>query len=215
MATVRRYSTLDNLIMRLDKAVSPVFGEAARAGRENPAHAAPPDSLVPAERRHAAGLMRVDHAGEVSAQALYQGQGLTARDPVVREKMQQSADEEIDHLVWCRERLQELDSRTSYLDPLWYVGSFTLGALAGLCGDAWSLGFVAETERQVVQHLDSHLHRLPAGDDRSRRILVQMREDEQHHGTVALEAGARELPSPVRRLMRLCSRVMTTTAYYI
>jgi ubiquinone biosynthesis monooxygenase Coq7 len=159
--------------------------------------------------------MRVDHAGEVSAQALYQGQGLTARDPVVREKMQQSADEEIDHLVWCRERLQELDSRTSYLDPLWYVGSFTLGALAGLCGDAWSLGFVAETERQVVQHLDSHLHRLPAGDDRSRRILVQMREDEQHHGTVALEAGARELPSPVRRLMRLCSRVMTTTAYYI
>ena len=215
MTTARRYSALDKLILRLDKAVGPVFGEPARAGRANPAQAAAADALNPVERRHAAGLMRVDHAGEVSAQALYQGQELTARDPVVREKMQQSADEEIDHLVWCRERLQELDSRTSYLDPFWYLGSFTLGAVAGLCGDAWSLGFVAETERQVVQHLDSHLDRLPAGDDRSRRILLQMREDEQHHGTVALEAGARELPPPIRRLMRLCSRLMTTTAYYL
>ena len=215
MSTQRRYSPLDDLILRLDRALAPVLGARVRPGRENPAAACPPDSLEPAEARHAAGLMRVDHAGEVAAQALYQGQGLTARDPEVQARMQTSADEEIDHLIWCEDRLRELNARPSRLGPLWYLGSFSLGALAGLCGDAWSLGFVAETERQVVEHLDAHLARLPPGDERSRRILEQMREDERRHGTVAEEAGARELPPPVRRLMRLCSRVMTSTAYYL
>jgi len=214
VTTQRRYTALDRLVLRLDRAIAPVFGARARAARDNPAAAAPPDSLEAPARRHAAGLIRVDHAGEVSAQALYQGQGLTARDPDIRAGMEASAAEEIDHLVWCGQRLRELDSHPSRLNSLWYLGSFSLGALAGLCGDAWSLGFVAETERQVVAHLDAHLARLPAGDERSRRILVQMRADEQHHATVALEAGARELPAPVRRIMTLCSRVMTTTAYY-
>jgi ubiquinone biosynthesis monooxygenase Coq7 len=159
--------------------------------------------------------MRVNHAGEVSAQALYQGQGLTARDPAVREAMAEAADEEVDHLAWCEERLDELRSHTSYLNPFWYLGSFSIGACAGLCGDRWSLGFVAETERQVVRHLESHLQQLPAADERSRRILAQMQEDEARHATTALEAGGAELPRPIRSLMQLCSRVMTTTAYYL
>jgi ubiquinone biosynthesis monooxygenase Coq7 len=159
--------------------------------------------------------MRVNHAGEVSAQALYQGQALTAKLAEVRGKMERAALEENDHLAWCERRLKELDSHTSMLNPLWYTGSFAIGALAGLAGDKWSLGFVVETERQVVKHLDEHLSRLPEQDRRSRAILEQMKEDETHHATAALNAGGAELPEPVRQLMRLTSKVMTNAAYYI
>lgn len=215
MQAERRYTPLDRLIMQVDGALAAALGTGHAAGRPNPAGDVAEALDSPAERRHVAGLMRVNHAGEVSAQALYQGQGLTAREPAVREAMATAAGEEVDHLVWCEERLSELDSRTSKLNPFWYLGAFSLGAVAGFCGDRWSLGFVAETERQVTEHLQSHLERLPPRDECSRRILVQMKEDEERHGTVALEAGAAELPRPVRELMRLCSKVMTTTAYYI
>jgi ubiquinone biosynthesis monooxygenase Coq7 len=170
-----------------------------------------PDGMA----RVSAALMRVNHAGEVAAQALYQGQGMTARDPAVRDAMQQAAREEIDHLVWCRQRVEQLGSRTSYLNPVWYLGSFSLGALAGALGDKWSLGFLAETEHQVVRHLDTHLERLPEIDMKSAAILRQMRQDELRHATTAVESGAAELPGPVKRMMRLCSRVMTGTAYLV
>ena len=159
--------------------------------------------------------MRVNHAGEVSAQALYKAQAITARENKVQEAMERSAEEEIDHLVWCQERLHELGGHTSYLGPLWFFGSFTIGSLAGLIGDKWNLGFVVETENQVVVHLDAHLQKIAECDLRSRAILKQMREDEAHHASVALHSGAAVLPEPVKKLMRLCSKVMTKTAYWI
>ena len=215
MYSGRQYSAIDQLIMGLDQAVSTAFGRPAVPVRPYPAQGLPDNALSEQERRHAAGLMRVDHAGEVAAQALYQGQGMTARKDEVRKSMEKAAGEEIDHLAWCEQRLSELNSHSSYLKPFWYVGSFTIGACAGVVGDKWSLGFVAETERQVVKHLDSHLERLPQHDERSRAILECMREDEGEHATVAMEAGATELPEPVKKLMTLCSKVMTTTAYYL
>ena len=211
----RRYGALDRLILSLDHALRTLWGEPQDTGRAYPAEPFEESALSEAERRHAAGLMRVDHAGEVSAQGLYQGQAVTARRPEVRRAMEQAAREENDHLVWCRRRLEELGSRTSLLDPFWYAGSFAIGALAGLAGDRWSLGFVVETERQVVRHLEDHLRRLPPQDARSRAILEQMKEDELHHATTALHAGAAELPAPVKGLMRITSKVMTTTAYWI
>jgi ubiquinone biosynthesis monooxygenase Coq7 len=159
--------------------------------------------------------MRVDHTGEVAAQALYHGQALTARTSGTRDAMEQAAREEGDHLRWCAERLVELDDKPSRLDPLWYMGSFLIGAAAGLAGDRWSLGFVAETERQVVRHLDGHLSSLPQGDARSRAILEQMRVDEGVHATTAIESGAADLPQPVKRLMTATARLMTETAYRI
>ena len=159
--------------------------------------------------------MRVNHAGEVAAQALYQGQALTARGSHVRESLRQAAQEEGDHLAWCEERLRELDSHPSVLNPLWYAGSLAIGALAGVLGDRVSLGFVAETERQVEGHLAEHLQRLPLNDERSRRILAQMKADETRHGENARAAGARELPAPVKLLMKLTARVMTRTAYWV
>ncbi len=159
--------------------------------------------------------MRVNHAGEVSAQALYQGQAFTAKLPNVREKMQQAAIEENDHLIWCEERLKELNSHTSLFNPLWYAGSFTIGALAGSAGDKWSLGFVVETENQVVRHLEQHLNSLPTSDAKSKAILEKMKEDELHHATMALESGAAELPKPAKLLMKLTSKIMTKTAYRI
>lgn len=162
-----------------------------------------------------AGLMRVNHSGEVAAQALYQGQAFTARSPAVRTAMHEASDEEGDHLAWCEERLRELDARPSLLNPLWYAGSFAIGALAGALGDRVSLGFVAETERQVEGHLHEHLERLPREDERSRRILEQMKHDESQHGERARNAGAVPLPAPVQRLMRLTSQVMTRTAYWL
>jgi ubiquinone biosynthesis monooxygenase Coq7 len=159
--------------------------------------------------------MRVNHAGEVCAQALYQGQALTARQDDTRRQMAQAAEEENDHLLWCRHRIHELGGHTSLLNPLWYSGSLAIGAVTGLLGDKWSLGFLAETEQQVVRHLEGHLQRLPENDEKSRAILEQMKTDEGEHRMTALNAGGVELPDPVKRLMTLASRVMTTTAYRI
>jgi len=167
------------------------------------------------QRRLVEGLMRVNHTGEVCAQALYQGQALTARDLVVREKLEQSAVEENDHLLWCDQRLQELNGHTSYLSPFWYTASLGIGIVAGLAGDDWSLGFLAETEYQVIRHLQSHLQRLPEQDGRSRAIILQMMEDEAHHATVAVRHGARSLPRPVKAIMQLQSRAMTSSAYWV
>ena len=166
------------------------------------------------DRRHVAGLMRVNHAGEVAAQGLYQGQAATARLDGVRAAMEQAAQEEADHLAWCESRLADLGSRPSLLNPLWYAGSYSIGAAAGLAGDRWSLGFVAETERQVVRHLEEHLERLPTDDERSRAILEQMKTDEEQHGAQAIESGGDALPAPIRGAMTLVSRLMTRGAYW-
>jgi len=160
-------------------------------------------------------MMRVNHAGEVCAQALYQGQALTARRIETRDQMKQASDEENDHLAWCRQRLDELGGHTSLFNPLWYTGSFAIGAASGLIGDKWSLGFLAETEHQVVKHLERHLRKLPSGDGKSRLILEQMKLDEAQHETSAHAAGATDLPEPVKKLMELASKVMTTTAYRV
>jgi ubiquinone biosynthesis monooxygenase Coq7 len=211
----RNYSPFDQLLLQIDKAVRTVCGAPPVTERPNPAQAQPEAELTADERRLAAGLMRVNHAGEVSAQALYQGQALTAKLTEVRDKMERAAMEENDHLAWCEQRLKELDSRTSALNPLWFAGSFAIGALAGLAGDKWSLGFVVETEKQVVKHLEEHLERLPEQDSKSRAVLEQMKEDEAHHATTALQSGGAELPGPVKQLMQLTSKVMTNTAYFI
>jgi ubiquinone biosynthesis monooxygenase Coq7 len=204
------------LISSADNALRTVHSSwAGKAGRPNPAGNIPDTLESDTERRHAAGLMRVNHAGEIAAQALYQGQALTARDPGVRAAMEHSAVEEEDHLAWCEDRLRELDSEPSKLAPFWYVGSFTIGAIAGAVGDRWSLGFVAETEKQVESHLDNHLEHIAESDRRSRAIIEQMRDDEIRHGEKARAAGAAELPEPVKKLMGLVSKVMTTTAYRI
>lgn len=206
----------DQILVSADRALRALFAP-ARAGRPTPqpASPAPEAPASEAERRLAAGLMRVNHAGEIAAQGLYHGQSLLARDPAVRELLEHSAREETDHLAWCEQRLEELHDRPSRLDPLWYAGSFAIGAAAALASDRVSLGFVAETERQVEAHLDSHLEQLPAGDLRSRAIVAQMRTDEQSHGAAALQAGGIALPSPVRKAMQLTARIMTTTARWI
>ena len=213
--TERNYTPFDTLILNVDQAVRTLFGKPQVTERSNPAQGLPETELSPSESHHVAGLMRINHAGEVCAQALYQGQALTARLPEVRTSMDRAAQEENDHLQWCEGRVNELGSHTSYLNPLWYAGSFAIGAIAGVAGDKWSLGFVAETERQVVRHLDSHLGKLPARDEKSRAILEQMREDELRHATIALEAGGAELPGPVKTLMGFTSKVMTSTVYWV
>lgn len=198
-----------------DDALRTVFGPASRPGRPSPAAGLDEAELSESDRRRAGRFMRVDHAGEVCAQALYQGQALTARLPTVREKMQQAAQEENDHLAWTEERIRELGTHKSLLNPLWYAGSFAIGAVAGAVGDKWSLGFVVETEKQVMEHLDSHLQELAEEDKKSRAILEQMKVDEGHHATAALNAGAASFPTPVRRIMKLSSRLMTRTALYL
>jgi ubiquinone biosynthesis monooxygenase Coq7 len=205
---------LDLLWAAADRALHTLAAPAS-AQRLNPAHAEVSGELLDEQRRHAAALMRINHAGEVAAQALYHGQALTARNPAIRETLRHAADEEGDHLAWCDERLRELGSRPSLLNPVWYAGSFAIGALAGACGDRVSLGFLVETERQVEGHLEDHLARLPAGDTRSRRVLEEMKRDETRHGDTAQAAGAAELPAPVKLLMKLTSRVMTRTAYWL
>lgn len=205
---------LDLLWAAADRALHTLAAPAS-AQRPNPALAEASAELADGERRHVAALMRINHAGEVAAQALYHGQALTARNPQLRETLRDAADEEGDHLAWCDERLRELGSRPSLLNPLWYAGSFAIGALAGACGDRVSLGFLVETERQVEGHLDDHLARLPTADARSRRVLEQMKSDEIRHGNTAHSAGAAELPGPVKLLMKLTSRVMTRTAYWL
>jgi ubiquinone biosynthesis monooxygenase Coq7 len=208
-------SPIDHLIIEFDTALRTIVG-GANAGRPTPGSSTTPNqSLDAAERKHAAGLMRVNHVGEVCAQALYQSQKLVARNPQIQEMLNHSAQEEMDHLAWCETRLQELGSHTSYLNPLWYAGSFAIGLAAGLAGDKWSLGFVVETEKQVENHLESHLEKLPLEDHRSRAIVEQMRIDEIEHGRAALDAGGVALPDPIQKLMKIVSKVMTTTAYKI
>ncbi len=216
MRTACCLSPLDRFIAELDRALrSACPASFHTAARENPAAAQPANELSAQERSLSGRLMRVNHAGEVAAQALYQGQAFTAHSDDMRNGMAQSAAEEIDHLVWCEQRLQELRASTSRLDPFWYLGSFAIGAVAGLVGDKFSLGFVAETEHQVVQHLQGHLQRLPAGDQKSRVILQQMKEDEARHGSTAIRAGGKSMPASVRALMRLTAKMMTATAYWI
>lgn len=211
----RDYTPLDQLLMRLHQALSGVAPPPVENTRPNPATGVAAPELDDAARRHAAGLMRVNHAGEVAAQALYQGHALVARSPEVREHMLEAAAEERSHLAWCEERLRELGEAPSRLDPLWYAGSFAMGALAGLAGDRWSLGFVEETERQVSEHLSGHLDQLPDEDARSRAIIEAMRADEERHGAEAVAAGAQPLPGPVRELMRAVARLMTRSAYWV
>ncbi len=213
--TTRSYSFADRLITQADQALRTVFGTPPGSGRPDPVASTPDTELDAVERARSLNLMRVNHAGEVCAQALYQGQALTARRDDTRRQLQQSADEENDHLTWCRQRIDELGGRTSLLNPVWYTGSLAIGAATGLLGDRWSLGFLAETERQVVAHLDGHLERLPAQDDRSRAILEQMKVDEEKHGNTAMDAGGSDLPDAVKQLMQLTSKLMTTTAYRI
>lgn len=209
------FNLADRLVLQLDQALHTLIPGSSTATRHTPAAAVEEAELSPQERQQAAALMRINHTGEVCAQALYQGQALTARLPDVRTSMDHAAREEIDHLAWCETRLQELDSRTSLLNPLWYAMSFGMGATAGLVGDKWSLGFVGETERQVCEHLEDHLDRLPVNDQKSRAVLTQMIVDERTHGEAAMAAGGAELPLPVKAGMKLMAGVMKTLTYRI
>ena len=209
-----RLPTPDDVILQLDKALRTVFASAG-SRREHPDAQVPEAEMSEAEKRHAAGLMRVNHSGEVCAQALYQGQALTARNPEAARALLEASDEETEHLAWCERRLNELGSHKSYLNPLWYTGSFALGVLAGALGDRWNLGFLAETERQVEGHLDGHLSTLPAQDAKSRAIVEQMKADEIKHAETALSHGGAELPAPVRQAMQTTSKLLTFAAYRI
>ena len=209
---MRPLSPLDRLLDATQNALSTVAGS-PRAERANPGLAEPEVVLEGDERRHAAGLMRINHVGEVCAQALYIGQAAVARDPATRAHLLHAAQEETDHLAWCADRLRELDSRPSLFNPLWYAGSFAIGAAAGLRGDGWNLGFVVETERQVEAHLEEHLASLPQADQRSRAILQLMKQDEARHADAAQAAGARNLPLPVKAAMRAASKLMKAVAY--
>jgi ubiquinone biosynthesis monooxygenase Coq7 len=211
----RRLSLIDRLITEADTVMRTITNRGHSAGRPSPSEGHSDSDLSDRERKHVAGLMRVNHTGEVCAQALYQGQALTAKLPTVREEMQQAAAEEVDHLVWCEERLRELDSHTSYLNPAWYGLSFALGAVAGAIGDSVSLGFVAATEERVCNHLKDHLQQLPEEDRKSQLILQQMLEDEQRHGENALQAGGTDFPQPVKDAMSAVSQVMTRSSYRI
>ncbi len=212
----RHYSIVDVVIGQIDHVLNNIFCEQS-SSRPYPAGPLPADDttstpLNSQQKQLAIGLMRVNHAGEISAQALYQGQSLTARDPSLRDKLSQASIEESDHLNWCRRRLKELDAQPSKLDPFWYLGSFALGMAAGIAGDRWNLGFLAETEYQVVRHLDSHLAELPENDSRSRAIVSQMKEDELCHAHLAEDLGAADLPPPVKAFMKFTSKIMTSVA---
>ncbi len=215
MSTLRTLSFVDRLIADLDHALLTSTSAAAHAARTSPAEGAESLPLDPDQRRHVAGLMRINHTGEVCAQALYLGQARVARDALTREHLLQAAQEEADHLAWCGQRLAELQDRPSLLNPLWYAGSYAIGMAAGLAGDGYNLGFVVETERQVEAHLEDHLRQLPDGDQRSRRILERMAAEEAEHAEQAKAAGARALPGPVPALMRAASELMKFGAYRI
>jgi 3-demethoxyubiquinol 3-hydroxylase len=206
--------SIDHLITGFDRALRTIVG-VARAARPSPAERVPEAELGQAERTHAAALMRVNHVGEVCAQALYQGQVLTARDPSARQKLERAAREEEDHLAWSASRIRELGGRPSLLNPLWYAGSLAMGAAAGALGDKWNLAFLAETERQVEEHLSGHLDTLPAADRRTRALVEAMRADEAKHRDMAIGLGAAEFPQTIKRAMRLAARVMTTVAYRV
>ena len=213
--SARQFDAVDKLINTIDVGLRTLFNNPDVTERTNPADDINETDLTDQEKKHIAGLMRINHCGEVCAQGLYQGQALTARLPEVREKMEQSAAEENDHLAWTASRVEQMDSHISYLNPMFYLGSVAIGAAAGIAGDKWSLGFVAETERQVVKHLDSHLRELPEEDRKSRAILEVMKDDELSHATTAMEHGAAELPTPIKSLMTLTSKLMTKTTYWI
>jgi ubiquinone biosynthesis monooxygenase Coq7 len=205
---------IDDFIAQFDRALRTVSG-VAEAVRASPASEVPEAELEPGARAHAAALMRVNHVGEVCAQALYQGQALTARDAEAKRELEQAAREEEDHLAWSAERIAELGGRPSLLNPFWYAGAFAMGAAAGVFGDRWNLAFLAETERQVEEHLSGHLEKLPQNDGRTRVLVDAMRADEARHRDTAIRLGAAELPRPVKRAMRLAARVMTTVAYRV
>jgi len=211
----RSFSFMDKLLINLDSALQTTFGTPQTTERVNPADKISEAELDESEKSLSASLMRINHAGEVSAQGLYQGQALTAKLPHIRTQMERAAAEENDHLDWCEKRCSELQSHTSFLGPAWYAGSFALGAMAGLAGDKWSLGFVSETERQVVAHLNEHLKQLPKDDEKSRAILKQMKIDELQHAKLAESSGAAKLPGPIKLAMSVTSKVMTKTAYHI
>ncbi len=206
--------TLDDFILGFDRALR-TLAAPARESRPSPARAIPDAALSPAEKDHVARLMRINHSGEVCAQALYQGQALTARIPANREALQGAAQEEEDHLAWCEERIAELGGRVSFLNPLWYAGSFALGVLAGVAGDRWNLAFLKETERQVEGHLAHHLDQIPAADARTRAVIAQMKTDEAGHAELAQSLGAAEFPPPIKWAMALSSKVMTRTVYWV
>lgn len=209
----RNLTPLDRLLSGVNNALRTVTTPAGQSARTNPGADVEEAELDEKQKAHAAGLMRVNHAGEIAAQGLYQGHAVVARDRDVEEQMQKAADEEFDHLAWCEQRLDELGEEPSRLSPVWYAGAFTIGALSGALGDKWSLGFIAETERQVCEHLESHLDKLPAEDARSRAIVSTMRDEEAEHGANAVEAGAAELPEALKKLMQATAKLMTTTAY--
>lgn len=211
----RHYSPLDLAIARIDEALRLSTGQAPEPSRPNPAGGTADADMDEATRRHVAGLMRINHAGEICAQALYAGQAVTAHSAAVRAEMARASQEELDHLAWCEARLRELDSQPSLLNPLWYAGAYTIGAVAGLAGDGWSLGFLKETENQVEAHLEDHLGRLPEADARSNAILGQMKVDEAKHADMAEASGAFELPRPLRDAMRFAAGVMKAVAYRI
>lgn len=211
----RAYSPADILIDHADRVLRTLAGHAKTTGRNNPADSASHAELSDEEAKLSARLMRVNHAGEVAAQALYQGQALTARNKGVQEKLKQAAEEENDHLAWCRKRVNELGEHTSRLDPIWYASSLAIGAVAGLAGDKWNLGFLAETEKQVVDHIDNHLEQLPEADQKTRAILQQMYVDENQHATTAIEQGGADLPEPIKQGMAVVSKIMTKTSFWI
>ena len=213
---MRSFSLCDKVLLEIDTAIRTLFVPENRSTtREHPGLALPEPLLTAQEKKHGAGLMRVNHAGEVCAQALYQGQALTAHLTTVKAQMTEAAAEEVEHLAWCEKRLQELDSQPSVLNTYWYIGSLMICALAGLAGDRWSLGFVAETERQVSNHLKEHLQNLPPQDLKTKEILTVMHEDEAHHADVAKAAGAAELPFVVKQMMKAVSKVLTYGSYYV
>ena len=208
---MRQLSLLDKLLTEVDQSMRTVYAGAPASTRAGiPENLTEKSDLSDAEKKQSASLMRINHAGEIAAQGLYRGQAMNAKNPVIKQQMAESAAEENDHLNWCEARLTALDSRKSYLSPLWYWGSFSIGAIAGAAGDRWSLGFVKETEDQVGQHISRHLEKLPEADEASRAVLLRMQADEQHHAEVAEAAGAAKLPFPIRKmLMPLTSKVMT------
>lgn len=211
----RELTPLDRFLVGANDMLRTVAAPTGHSARDNPASGVREARLNTAEKAHAAGLMRVNHAGEVAAQALYKGHAAVARDQDIERHMQEAAAEELDHLAWCEQRIEELGEQPSRLSPVWYAGAYAIGAASGILGDKWSLGFIAETEKQVCEHLDRHLDGLPAADLRSRTIITTMRDEEAEHGRNAVEAGAAELPGPVKSLMRLTAKVMTKAAYWV
>lgn len=211
--SIRTVSLVDKIIQNVDQSLRAVTGSLTQSGRETPAKGLQETALTTSEKKHAASLMRINHTGEVCAQALYLGQATIAKSEVIRQELQHCAEEEVDHLHWCQQRVTELNSHVSYLNPFWFGGSFMLGVVAGLAGDKWNLGFLAETEYQVGSHLESHLDKLPSADKKSRRVVEQMHKDELQHAKTAEKHGAENLPGPVKGLMKLMSKIMTTTVY--